>query len=476
MQKGSIQGITLASTVILARLLDASAFGLVALTGSFIAFAQMFIDQGFGVAIVQRKSIEPEHLDSVFWMNLVVSLLLYTLGFLAAPQLSRVFNEPAFIRIFRVLLLVLPVSAVNLVQRSLLQKNMAFRALAMPHMIGISVGAFVGVFMALAGAGVWSLVFQSLTVHVTASPLLWYSSNWRPRFRFSLTHFRQIFSFSVFVLFSQLIYILNSQIDRLFIGYFLGSTALGIYAIAARLAQNLYQPLTQVISMVFYPLLSRRQSDRILFHDCLYKSLRLTSLVAFPLFTGLSLVSHQVLPLVYGIKWSEGIPVMQTLPFLFLAYVLFRILNTSITASGNPRIILKLHIITSICLIVLVYFGAQIGIFYVALAYLLVMYCMFPFYLLAMRKHTGYRLRAFTHAIFPATFSSLLMSGILLYIRRAMPGLFSAIGFFPLVNSILIGMLSYITGVWIFAPRWTRMQLTRFFHNFRSHFRHQECA
>lgn len=460
LQKGSIQGVTFISTVILARLLDASAFGLVALTGTFMAFAQMFIDQGLGVAIVQRKELQNEHLDAVFWMNMTAAFLLFIIGYVLAVPISRLFNEPDFVPVFRVLLLTLPVSAINLVQRSLLQKKMAFRALAMPNMIGITVGAIVGVLMALAGKGVWSLVAQSLSVQVVAIPLLWAASDWRPQLRFSVFHFRQVFSFSLYVLFSQLIGVLNHHIDKLLIGYFIGSSTLGIYTVATRLLTNIYGTLNQAVGTVFYPMLSERQYNRHIFHDCLDKALRLTSLVVFPVFTGLALVSVWVLPMIYGDKWTDGIPVMQVMAFMYLAYVLYRIVTTGITAAGNPKIILQLHGFSLVFHIVLVYLGAQAGIVYVAVAYVARVYVMLPLYLVALRKTTGFSLKSFAKAIYPATIAATCMAVIVLTIRAMLPaGFTSPVG--SLISTICIGILSYFLGVWLAAPRWTRTTLTR---------------
>jgi O-antigen/teichoic acid export membrane protein len=454
LQKGSLQGISLITTIILARLLAPSDFGLVALTAIFMQFFQFFIDQGMGAAIVQRKDLSPEHLDSVFWMNMGMSFLLLFAGFFLANPISGMFKEPDFVAVFRILLLNLPISAVNLVQRSLLQRNMEFRSLTIPTMISVLLGAVAGISMAVLGMGVWSLVAQGLVTNATTIPLFWFASKWRPRMRFSMSHSREIFSFSLYVMGTSMLYLVNKKIDQLLIGFFMGTTALGIYSVALRLAENFDNTINQVVGTVFFPILSGKQENRLAFSDILQKAFRIVGTIAFPVFMGLSLVAAAILPLLYGQKWIEGVPVMQVISFYFLYQSMLRINNIAITAAGHPKIILLLHIFSTFVQVIVMYFATQKGLVWVSFAFVVRAYTIFPLYLLAMQRTVHFNVKAFFASIYPPLGGVCLMAVSVLGIQWILPEFF-ADRWASLIITIGISAVTYLLGIVCVAPRWT---------------------
>jgi O-antigen/teichoic acid export membrane protein len=157
------QAISFGVFFLLARLLGPGTFGLVALSSVFLAFLQVFLDQGFSQAIVQRQNLEPEHLDTAFWTNLGVSILLATTSIACAGLVSDLFKEPQITSIIRCSSLGLLLSAFSSVQDAILQRKLAFKALATRSLVGVVIGGVVGVSMAFMGFGVWSLVGQQLS-------------------------------------------------------------------------------------------------------------------------------------------------------------------------------------------------------------------------------------------------------------------------------------------------------------------------
>jgi O-antigen/teichoic acid export membrane protein len=453
-QKGSLQGISLITTIILARLLAPSDFGLVALTAIFMQLSQFFIDQGMGAAIVQRKDLRPEHIDSIFWINIGMSLLLLLAGFFLAVPISRIFNEPAFVSVFRVLLLSLPISAVNMVQRSMIQRNMDFRSLTMPTVISVALGAIAGITMALLGMGVWSLVAQNLVTNTATVPLFWKYSKWRPRMCFSVAHSREIFPFSVYVMCTSLLYLVNKKVDQLLIGFFLGTSALGIYAIALRLAATLDGTITQIVGTVFFPILSRKQGNSEAFNDHLHKAFRLVGVIAFPVYIGVSVVAADLLPLLYGQKWIEGVPVMQVMSFFFLYQALLRVNNIAITAAGQPKIILRLHIFSSIAQVIVIYFATKNGLVWVSFAIILRAYTLFPLYLIAMQRTVSFSPKSFLASIYPPLGGVCLMALSVVGLQWILPSLFID-RWISLIITVGIGVVTYMLGVLCVAPQWT---------------------
>src|SRR5829696_894578 len=181
-QKWGRAGVTTITFVILSRLLAPEAFGLVALATAFTVFIELFLDQGFGSAIVQREKLDPEHLDTAFWLNVLTSILM-TGGLIAVSGLlGALFEEPRLASVLRWLSITLILSGLSSTQISILQRKLAFKEFAIRSMVANAVGGIVGVIMAFSGYGVWSLVGQDVASGVVRAIILWRSSDWRPRF------------------------------------------------------------------------------------------------------------------------------------------------------------------------------------------------------------------------------------------------------------------------------------------------------
>jgi PST family polysaccharide transporter len=280
--------------------------------------------------------------------------------------------------------------------------------------------------------------------------IIWRASDWRPRLQFSWRHLRELFSFSIYLLFSQFLHTLNTKIDQLFIGYFLGTSVLGIYDIAGKLLLNLYNLLSQVVGTVFFPMLSFVGVGDT-FRQWLLKSCEWTALAAVPVFAGLALIAPDVLPLVYGDKWSEGIPIMQILAALYIVYIITRVTNSGVAAAGYPKYIFLLHALSTICHVGAMYVAVQISLVAVALAYVVRVYALWPLYLLAMKKSTGVSLGAFVKRVYPSFAAGSIMVVALMMSRSFIPGLFTG-HIRVLVVSVIIGVLLYAGGLLLFAP------------------------
>jgi PST family polysaccharide transporter len=148
--------------LILARLLTPEAFGLVALANVFLAFMQIFLEQGFTQALIQRQELEPEHLDTAFWTNFFSGILLTIIGFAFASSVANIFNQPKLIPILQCFSGLFVINSLSHVHQAILSRELAFKIMAVRTLIGILIGGIVGVVMAVSGFGVWSLVSQQV--------------------------------------------------------------------------------------------------------------------------------------------------------------------------------------------------------------------------------------------------------------------------------------------------------------------------
>ncbi|MDE6683516.1 MAG: oligosaccharide flippase family protein, partial [Muribaculaceae bacterium] len=180
--------------IVLANLLSEKDFGLVGLLLGFQAFANLFVDSGFGTALLQKKDPTETDYSTVFWFNLVVSLAIYAILFFCAPLIADTFHgEKILIPLSRVLFLTFVINALSIVQTNRLMKRMDVKMLAVANTLGLFVSGIVGVWMAIAGYGVWALVWQYVVLGAVKTAWLWITCKWWPRGGFSLASLRQIY-------------------------------------------------------------------------------------------------------------------------------------------------------------------------------------------------------------------------------------------------------------------------------------------
>ncbi|HEX5578717.1 MAG TPA: oligosaccharide flippase family protein, partial [Candidatus Limnocylindria bacterium] len=186
------QALNLVVFIVLARLLTPVDFGLVALAAVFVAFAQLFVDQGLGDALVQRRELTGIHIDTAFWVAMATGALLTIAGIVLAYPIGALLGEPDLVPILQALSLTFVFVAMSSIQMALLRRALAFRSLAIRAIVAAFVGGVVGIALALAGAGAWALVGQQLAAAIASVVALWRGSPWRPSFGVSGPHFREL--------------------------------------------------------------------------------------------------------------------------------------------------------------------------------------------------------------------------------------------------------------------------------------------
>lgn len=392
-QKWGRAAISIVTFVALSRLLAPEAFGLVALASVFTTFVDIFVEQGFSVAIVQRADLEREHLDTAFWISILTGILLTAGGIAASGLVAAFFQEPRLTPILRWLSVSFILSALSSTQIAILQRRLAFKNLAARSLAATTVSGIVSVSLAFAGFGVWSLVAQNLVREMAAAIILWRTSDWRPGFHVSKKHYKELFTFGVSVVGNNALNNLVRRSDDLLIGYFLGPTLLGYYTVGYRLLLVIIRLVTGTINSVAFPTFSRIQHQPERIRRAFYNVTQYTSLFAFPVFIGLAALAPELVPALFGEKWAPSIPVMQILALIgILQSVLF--FNSSvIRASGKPSWELAIMLVNAVCSVLGFFLVVHWGIVAVAAAFVTVGYLLAPISYIAVRRliHIDFR-------------------------------------------------------------------------------------
>ena len=207
LERGGTQGIQFIVMIILARMLLPEEFGLIILVSIFITIAGVIAQSGFNTALIQKKKVDEIDLSSVFYLNLLITIILYVLLYFSAPYIALFFDHPQLTLILRILSLTLFLNAFNLIQNAVIARNMKFKTLFFSSLGGVVISGIVGILMAYANFGIWSLVAQQLTNQFIVTVVLWNTVKWKPRFFFSIERLVTLFSFRNFFMISPITFI-----------------------------------------------------------------------------------------------------------------------------------------------------------------------------------------------------------------------------------------------------------------------------
>jgi O-antigen/teichoic acid export membrane protein len=436
---------------LLARLLTPEVFGLVALANIFLAFMQVFLNQGFAQVIVQRQDLEPEHLDTAFWTNLAIGILLTITGIASASWIANAFQQPQLTLILQRLSLLFLITPFGNIQQALLERKMAFKAIAIRSLAGTLAGGGVGVLLAFYGWGAWSLVSQQLVQELVGTFVLWIASDWRPGFKVSLRHFQHLFSFGVNILGINLLGFFSTRSDDFLIGYFLGSVALGYYTIAYRILNVMTQLLISTSNQVALPTFSRLQEDSEQFRKVFYAATQLISLVSFPLFLGVAALAPELVLLLFGSQWTPAIPVLQVLCFAGIFRTVNFFKGSVFIAMGKPSWTLWLSLLSSALNLIGFSIAVHWGIVAVASAYVIRGYLVFPIAQWAVSKLIQIpMLKYFQYFISPLS-GSLLMVIAMMIAKRIFENIVAM--WLSLAICTVIGAVVYGLMIRLFSPK-----------------------
>ncbi len=352
-------------TIILARILVPEDYGVVALTTIFITIANVFVNSGFGTALVQKKDADELDFSSIFYTGLFISILLYVGLFFASPHIANWFNEPLLEPILRVVGLQLPLSALSSVQGAYISKNFLFKKSFLSSLLGTIISGVVGIWMAYAGYGPWALVAQHLTVLLVGQIVLLITVKWRPKLQYSFKRTKALFGYSWKLLGSSLLEVGYNELRGIIIGKKYSSVDLAYYnkskTIPGLIAENLNNPINGVL----FPVLSAEQDDKERVKSMTRRSIQASCYLMFPLLVGLAIVAPVAVPVIFTAKWNEMIPYMQMLCLVYMLRPVHTANLQAIKALGRSDLFLKLEIIKKITGLIILLSTMWFGVFWI---------------------------------------------------------------------------------------------------------------
>lgn len=310
-------------TSILARLIQPSEFGVLAIVSVIIAFINLFTDIGIGPAVIQRDDLDKADHGKLFSLTCYIGLSGLVILLLLAKPLSVFFNgNDNIANIVRLMGGNVLFAAMNVVPNALLLRAKQFKLLAIRNVSTHLLAGVIAVVLAYRGYGVYALAFQSIVAILSVFLYNYIQHPLKFSFKIDLNPIRKIFSYSVFQMLSSIVSYITRNIDKILVGKYINMSQLGFYEKSFRLISMPVDNISYVITPVMQPLFKDYQNELLLMYDKYIKLLRIVISIAFPLSGFLYINAADLISLFYGSQWKEAIPTFQLLslsvPFTIL--------------------------------------------------------------------------------------------------------------------------------------------------------------
>lgn len=348
-------------STMLARLLMPEEFGLIAMLSIFIGLASVLIDSGLTQSLIRTNECDTEDLSTVFYFNIIISIIVYFIFYLIAPFVSTYFEQPALINIIRVYSIVFIINSFSAVQKTILTKSLDFKTLMFATMPSLFLYGLVGIFLAINGFGVWSLVWAAIAQSIAVSIQLWLKSTFKPILIFNIVKFKYHFNFGYKLLLSGLLETIFSNSYTFIIGKLYAPSQVGFYSKSNNLQMLPVQLITSVLTKITYPLFSEIQNDNIRLKKIFKRLIQIVILIVAPTLVFSAILATPIFRLLYTEKWLPAVPYFQILCIAGILFPLHSFNLHILNVKGRSELFLKLEIFKKIIILVAIFISIQYG-------------------------------------------------------------------------------------------------------------------
>lgn len=339
------QLITFVVSIILARILLPKEYGLIAIVMIFINIANVFVVSGLGTSLVQKKDADKQDFDTMFWASAFISIVLYVIIFFLSPLVGKIYHNDLLVVVLRVMGLKLPIASISSIQQAYVSRKMIYKKFFWSTLIGTLVSAVVGIYMAVKGFGVWSVVAQYLTNSIIDTLVLFITIDYRPSIYFSYKKFRTLFSYGWKIMMASFIGTVFDQLRGLIIGAKYSPSDLAYNNKGEQFPLLVTSNLNSAMDSVLFSSISKIQDQKEKLKDTLKKLIKISCYILAPLLFGLSGVSKTLVIVLLTDKWLPCVPFLIIVCYQQLFSIISTINMQAIKAIGRSDVILKLEFI-----------------------------------------------------------------------------------------------------------------------------------
>ncbi len=426
-------------SIILARLLTPSDYGVIALILVFTQISNVFISSGFGTALIQKKDSDELDFSSVFYLSLFVAFVCYFILFFLAPIIAKFYNNDFLIVYIRVVAISLFFSAINGVQGTYVSKKMQFKRFFFSSMGAVLGSGIIGVILAYNGFGVWALVMQHVFSGFFSFVILWFTVKWRPKLIFSFTRVKTLFSFGWKLLCSSLLDTIFKNIYSLIVGRIYKSQVLGYFNRGHQFPQVIAANLDGSIQSVMLPTLSANNDNPSEVKKITRRSISTSAFVLMPCMFGLAAVAEPLVKVLLTDKWLPCVPFLQLACISYALYPIHTANLTGINALGRSDIFLKLEIIKKCVTVLNILITLPFGIYAMAIGQVVSGFISTFINAYPNKKLMGYSYFEQWKDLIPSFVLSIVMAGIVWVMN-----FISIAPLLLLIIQIIVGIIVYV--------------------------------
>ena len=432
------QGITFVVSIILARILLPSDYGIISIVLIFITFADVFVSNGFSTALIQKKDANNTDFSTIFYCSFIISLLVYLLLFIFAPAIASFYGNTILTPVIRVFCLRLPISALNSVQHAFVSRNMLFRKFFYSTLGGTLLSAIVGITMAYKGLGVWAIVGQYLSNTIVDSVVLLFTIDWHPQPLFSLKSAKDLLSYGWKVTATAFSGTFFNQLRSLIIGKVYTAADLAFYERGRNFSTLATENIGTSLTAVLFPKFANDSDNLVEVKKQLRKAIQIITYVLFPMTLGMVVVAKPMVYVLLTDKWIECVPYIQILSLSATISLVGNISLQAISAIGKSDVTLKLEFVKKPVFLILLFVGVFISVKAVAITMLINSFYATFSNVAVLNKHLQYSLIELLKDVLPATLLSLGMCAVIIPMA-----LFNISPIYLLLFQIIVGVFVY---------------------------------
>ncbi|WP_300060406.1 lipopolysaccharide biosynthesis protein [uncultured Roseobacter sp.] len=379
-------GCQIGSVIILSRLLTAADFGLIAMIGPIIAFLSMFKEMGLLQAVIQKRTLTYGQLNSLFWINLGLSVALTIFLILMAPAIARFYDEPDLTWLIRVMALNMILTALGAQHFALLNRGMVFGRIAINAGVVAVCTLSVSICWALVSPTPWALVAGTVAGSVVGTVMAWAWVPWVPSRPALAPGTRDLLGFGAGVTGFKLANFFSRNLDSILIGRVWGGAALGFYDRAYKLLLFPLSRVAQPLSQVMVPVLSRMQDEPERYARAFFRVFGLMQLAILPGVAAMTAMADTAVPFLLGAQWAQSAPIFAALGIAGLSQPLANPTGWLFVSQGRTTEMAWWGFVSALISCAAFVWGVQFGVWELAMAYAVVtLLKLLPLWLLVTR-------------------------------------------------------------------------------------------
>lgn len=349
--------------IFLARILDASDYGMVGMLAIFSAISSVIQEGGFGAALINKKEISQQDCNAVFWFSLSIGSCIYLLLFFCAPLIADFYEVPELVSLSRFMFLGFLIGCTGTVHGAIFTKRLMIKEKIYINLIALFCSGCIGVTMAYHQMAYWAIAMQQVSYMALMASMLWYKSPWRPTFQFSIAPLKEMLPFSVKIAFTNIFNQINQNILTVLMGKYYSTQQVGYYTQGNKWMMMGSSFVTSMVTNVAHPVLAQVSSETERQKNVFRKMLRFISFISFPVMLGLALIAPELITITITDKWLPSVSILQLLCIWGAIIPINNLYSNMIVSRGQSQIYMWNTIILGIFQLLALIFMSPYGIF-----------------------------------------------------------------------------------------------------------------